>query len=113
MRAFHAPNLTQLLAMNHHENQSSPLPIIENVVGAPLRNAFLMSPGCGGHGQDYYVIFGHEVRNRRHGQAAGRKNRIAEGRKAMGIDWMTRAELSEAIPPAYSEYLGRQIINAT
>jgi DNA (cytosine-5)-methyltransferase 1 len=27
-----------------------------------------------------------------------------------GIDWMTRAELAEAIPPAYTEFLGRQAI---
>lgn len=25
-----------------------------------------------------------------------------------GIDWMTRAELAEAIPPAYTEFLGKQ-----
>jgi DNA (cytosine-5)-methyltransferase 1 len=31
-------------------------------------------------------------------------------RKAMGIDWMTRQELTQAVPPAYTEYLGRQLI---
>ena len=44
-----------------------------------------------------------------HGAAADRKNRIAVGRAAMGIDWMTRGELSQAIPPAYSEFLARQL----
>jgi DNA (cytosine-5)-methyltransferase 1 len=28
--------------------------------------------------------------------------------KAMGIDWMTLKELSQAVPPDYSEYLARQ-----
>lgn len=29
-------------------------------------------------------------------------------RRAMGIDWMSREKLSQAIPPAYSEFLARQ-----
>lgn len=108
--------------------------VIENVVGAPLinpillcglalgvnvkrhrlfeSNLFLFSSGCGNHNADYFVIFGHEVRNRRHGQAAGRKNKIAAGREAMGIDWMMRGELSEAIPPAYTAFIGAQLISA-
>lgn len=32
--------------------------------------------------------------------------------KAMGIDWMIGAEVSEAIPPAYTEYIGRHLIAA-
>lgn len=31
-------------------------------------------------------------------------------REGMGIDWMTSKELIESIPPAYTEYIGRQLI---
>lgn len=35
----------------------------------------------------------------------------AELRKAaMGIDWMSNEELNQAIPPAYTEFIGRQLI---
>lgn len=35
---------------------------------------------------------------------------VAYARKAMGISWMPRDDLREAIPPAYTEYLGKQLI---
>lgn len=34
----------------------------------------------------------------------------AQGRIAMGIDWMSRDELRQAIPPAYTRFVGRQLI---
>lgn len=67
----------------------------------------------GGHGRDrrrVITVVGH---------SGGRIIRdgcqqfsVADRREAMGIDWMTGAELSQAIPPAYSEYLGKQMMQA-
>jgi DNA (cytosine-5)-methyltransferase 1 len=34
---------------------------------------------------------------------------IEQAREAMGIDWMIWGELVEAIPPVYTEYIGRQV----
>ena len=31
-------------------------------------------------------------------------------KEAMAIDWMTKAELVQAIPPAYTEHIGRQLL---
>lgn len=31
-------------------------------------------------------------------------------REAMGIDWMSGKELSQAIPPAYTEFIGKQLL---
>jgi DNA (cytosine-5)-methyltransferase 1 len=59
---------------------------------------------------------------RRHPQAKARvvsvaghdsrgASRVEVWREAMGIDWMTRDELAQAIPPKYTEFIGRQLLN--
>lgn len=33
-----------------------------------------------------------------------------QGRQIMGMPWATRNELSEAIPPVYTEFVGKRLI---
>lgn len=35
---------------------------------------------------------------------------VAAARDAMGIDWMNKNELNEAIPPAYTYFIGKQLL---
>jgi DNA (cytosine-5)-methyltransferase 1 len=43
---------------------------------------------------------------------AGHNFAREEGATAMGIDWMgSRRELSQAIPPAYTEFIGKQLVS--
>ena len=37
---------------------------------------------------------------------------IAARRDAMGIDWMVTSEIDQAIPPAYTKYIGAQLMRA-
>jgi DNA (cytosine-5)-methyltransferase 1 len=83
-------------------------------------NILILAPSCPPrHPGDWVSVFGHTVLERGHviGKAKGGGNTIhrrhlgvARGREAMGIDWMTREELSEAIPPAYTEHIGQQLM---
>ena len=38
--------------------------------------------------------------------------KLADFRRVMGIDWMDRAEISQAIPPAYTEFIGQHLMDA-
>lgn len=107
---------------------------IENVPGAPLRYSVMlcgtmfglghegaelrrhrlfetsfpmMAPKCA-HGRGGVIgVYGGHVRDRRRvtGAKGRRDHPTVAGRAAMDIDWMTLAELSQAIPPAYSEFI--------
>lgn len=129
--------------------------VIENVVGAPMRNPVMLCgtmfglgvedadlqrhrlfemshpltlvPPCQ-HGQrDTIGVYGGHARNRRRARTIGvygegaRDSRrkfdkgvpdftVTQAREAMGIDWMTLAELCQAIPPAYTKFLGVHLL---
>ncbi len=58
---------------------------------------------------------GHGVGNKRRAttvQVYGNGGEKHEWPKAMGIDWMIYDELAEAIPPAYTEFVGRALAAA-
>jgi DNA (cytosine-5)-methyltransferase 1 len=109
--------------------------VIENVPGAPLLNPVqLCGSGLGMRLQRHRLFesniplwgvpcaHGQNPWNPAYGHSTGRQKRrvpvIGEWRvpkhlqhEAMGIDWMTLAELTEAIPPAFTEHIGRQLIS--
>lgn len=39
----------------------------------------------------------------------GHGGHVADWRRAMGIGWMTRDELAQAVPPVYTEFIGHQL----
>ena len=101
--------------------------VIENVKGAPLHNAQLLEGQMFGLNTHRPRLFetnwGFEAphlrppppRQAKMGrlpkpgeaiQVVGHVSDIKAAREAMGIDWMTRDELAEAIPPAYTEFIG-------
>ena len=43
-------------------------------------------------------------------QVVGHFSGVPFAQEAMGIDWLGQKELAQAIPPAYTEFIGRQII---
>ncbi len=50
-------------------------------------------------------------KRRKSGGGVSRKpDPVSHARVVMGIDWMTRRELSEAIPPAFAEFIGHHVM---
>lgn len=110
--------------------------VIENVPGAPLRSPVtlcgsMFGLGAGGRvlkrhrefesnialstppdrcaGQQIGGVYGTGGRGQ---MTRGYKFTIPEAGEAMGIDWMNGTELSQAIPPAYTTFIGGQLFAA-
>jgi DNA (cytosine-5)-methyltransferase 1 len=77
----------------------------------------LLSPGHQKHPSKllpgYVCIYGGTVRGSQTGNRDNHYTRygLEVGQAAMGIDWMNKSELGDAIPPAYTEWLGRQLLD--
>lgn len=74
----------------------------------------MLVPPCQ-HGRRTVGIYGDHLRDRRRtnterGVDYPDKEKLALGSRAMGIDWMNWKELSQSIPPAYCEFIGKQLM---
>lgn len=113
--------------------------IIENVVGAPLQNPIMLCGSsfalrvrrhrlfesnmplygkpCDHAWQDeskIYKMYQHYAWHKTGVvpvYGSGGSKASEHWNEAMGIDWMSRKEIVEAIPPAYTQFLGLQVAN--
>lgn len=107
--------------------------VIENVVGAPLNDPLML---CGtmfdllvvrhrifeiypysiepprecNHQRPTVEIGRRPDRDKHYHMPVGHFSDVEFAREAMDIDWMIGKELAQAIPPAYTQYIGEHII---
>lgn len=58
----------------------------------------------------YGKLDGRRLFTRKDGTQQRAARTLEEGQAAMGIDWMQWHDLTEAIPPAYTEWIGRELM---
>lgn len=111
--------------------------VIENVQGAPLEtsiilcgasfglsmarhrhfesNILLYALPCSHRGKEIFAIYGALRRRVVIKRVDGTPSSVAvssieDARRIMQIDWMDDGEIQEAIPPAYTEFIGKQLM---
>jgi DNA (cytosine-5)-methyltransferase 1 len=105
--------------------------IIENVEGSPLINPILLCGNSFELGTYRHRLFESSVKliepaHKFHDKPITKMGRlpklgemmhivgnfsgILDANKAMGIGWMSQQEIREAIPPAYTKYIGEQLL---
>jgi DNA (cytosine-5)-methyltransferase 1 len=135
-------NHPDLIAVTREHLRATCLPfIIENVPGAPLINPLMLCGSMFGLGVIRHRLFEttqvlwFPPMACRHGAVlpmwwksrckalaqgksfeyitvAGKSFLMHEAKTAMDIDWMTREGIAQAVPPAYTEYIGRLLLTA-
>lgn len=130
-RPGHVAPMANLIPQTRDLLRAAGVPyIIENVPGAPLESPVTLCGSMFGldvqRHRNFETSFAvtpppcrHDVWTPRFPPATNRTNLrktvevgvwripLETQRKAMGIDWMSLEKLSQAIPPAYAEWLGR------
>lgn len=108
--------------------------VVENVPGAPVpdpvmicgramglrwfrrhrlfaSSVALMSPGCACGNESPYGVTGDGPEIRDYARNGRKARSIQHAQEVMGIPWMTTwDDLTDAIPPAYCEYIGGQLL---
>ncbi len=131
-RPGHVGEVPNIIPQTRDLLRATGLPyVIENVPGAPLESPFTLCGSMFGLNVRRHRIFEtnfpvtppacqHDWQEPRFPGATNRKNKrktvevgvwripLSIQQAAMGINWMTRKQLSQAIPPAYSEFIARQ-----
>jgi DNA (cytosine-5)-methyltransferase 1 len=107
--------------------------IIENVIGAPLHNPLKLNAAMFGmrirrtrlfetsfpmplvlcpKEERSSVRMGRPVKEGDIMTPVGHFSNVPYVKRQMGIDWMNQEELAHAIPPAYSSFLGKYLLQA-
>lgn len=77
----------------------------------------LPQPPCAHDGRPVIGVYGGHARDRGGTERKATRSfvgqsQLALAREALGMDWGTLGDLSEAIPPAYTEWIGRHLLAA-
>lgn len=135
-RPGHVPEYPDLIPQTRERLQAQTSPwIMENILGSSLQATTMLCGSSFGLDVRRHRYFegsvpllapscNHAAQRPRFAQATNRANLrrtvevgvwripLAVQQRAMGIDWMDLEELSEAIPPAYSKYIGEWIMRS-
>jgi len=107
--------------------------VIENVPGAPLINPTVLNGAFFGKNlrrtrwfetsfeMPFFLLpkegpsrfrMGRKPRKSDPVVPVGHFSGVNRAKRVMEIDWMTQAELAQAIPPAYTEFIGKKLLEA-